>query len=32
MSELHTVAHFYNLDYFVERLGANRGDDVEEEA
>ena len=32
VSELHTVAHFYNLDYFVERLGANRGDDVEEEA
>ena len=32
VSELHTLAHFYNLDYFVERLGARRNDDVEEEA
>ena len=31
VSELHTVAHFYNLDYFVERLGARRRDDVQEE-
>ena len=32
VSELHALAHFYNLDYFVERLGARRNDDVEEEA
>ncbi|MDP7003223.1 MAG: hypothetical protein QF911_06645 [Candidatus Thalassarchaeaceae archaeon] len=32
VSELHALAHFFNLDYFVERLGARRNDDVEEEA
>ena len=30
--ELHTVAHFYNLDYFVERIGSRRDEDVGEEA
>ena len=31
--ELHTAAHFYNLDSFVDRLSSqHRGDDVEEEA
>jgi hypothetical protein len=33
ITELHTVAHFYNLDSFVDRLGVqNRDDNVEEEA
>ncbi len=30
--ELHTAAHFYNLDSFVERLSSQHRDDVEEEA
>jgi len=31
--ELHATVHFYNLDSYVDRLGAqNRGEDVEEEA
>ena len=31
--ELHTVAHFYNLDSFVDRLSSQHSDDdVEEEA
>jgi hypothetical protein len=31
--ELHTAAHFYNLDTFVDRLETqNRDDDLEEEA